>query len=436
MPAQDTRGHCNPCVAAMSSSPDSASRLGPSLAAFRYRDFRFWAAWRFSFGLAYQMKNVAIGWYIYDMTGSALALGLAGLVTFLPSVVLALVTGYVVDTYDRKLVCGLSTGLTAVAMAAIVAGLLSGHAPVWLVYLATFLAGIGRAFSGPSSQAITPNLVPREHFANAVTWISSAWQVSTIIGPAVGGILYGGLFFAGGPVVAFSATLIVSLVSVVCVLVLRTDLKPKTEGRGPVTFATLTAGLTFMWQRQVIFGAVALDLVAVLFGGVAGLLPIVAKDILQVGPEGLGLLRSAPAVGAIVMATLIAWYPIQSRAGTKMLTAVAIFGAAIIVFGISKSLYLSLAAMVLMGAADMVSVVTRHTMVQSDTPDDMRGRVSAVNSIFIGASSDLGDFRSGTMAAFIGAVPAIVFGGVMTLSLAIAWRWLFPELAKRDKLVE
>ncbi len=412
------------------------SRLRTSLASFTYRDFRYFAAWRFTHGLAYQMKNVAIGWYIYDMTGSALALGLAGLITFLPSVVLALITGHVADTYDRKWITGLSSGLTAVAMTAILAGLLTGSAPVWLIYVATFLTGIGRAFSGPASQAITPNLVPRELFANAVTWISSAWQVSTIIGPAIGGILYGGLFFAGGPVVAFSATLIVALVSVVCVLVLRTDLKPKTEGRGPVTLTTLTAGLTFMWQRPVIFGAVALDLVAVLFGGVAGLLPIVAKDILQVGPEGLGLLRSAPAIGAICTASLIAWYPIQSRAGAKMLAAVAFYGLVIIVFGLSQNLFLSLAALACMGAADMISVVTRHTMVQSDTPDEMRGRVSAVNSIFIGASSDLGDFRSGSMAAFAGAVPAIVFGGAMTFTLAILWRWFFPALAKRDKLVE
>lgn len=176
----------------MSSPPASSGKSRASLAAFQYRDFRYWAAWRFSFGLAYQMKNVAIGWYIYDQTGSALALGIAGLVTFLPSVVLALITGHVVDTYDRKLVTGLSTGLTAVAMGTVVVGLLVGYAPVWLIYLATFLTGIGRAFSGPASQAITPNLVPREHFANAVTWISSAWQVSTIAGPAIGGLLYGG----------------------------------------------------------------------------------------------------------------------------------------------------------------------------------------------------------------------------------------------------
>ncbi|MGE3246068.1 MAG: MFS transporter [Beijerinckiaceae bacterium] len=420
----------------MTFSPSGTSRLGASLASFAYRDFRYWSAWRFSFGLAYQMKNVAIGWYIYDLTGSALLLGIAGLVTFLPSVVLALFTGYIVDTYDRKLITGLSTGLTALAMAAILAGLLTGGAPVWLIYVATFLTGIGRAFSGPASQAITPNLVPREHFANAVTWISSAWQVSTIVGPAVGGILYGGLFFTGGPVVAFSATLVVSLIAVACAMALRTDLKPKTEGRGPVTLATLTAGLTFMWARPVIFGAVALDLVAVLFGGVAGLLPIIAKDVLQIGPQGLGLLRSAPAVGAIVMAALIAWYPIQSKAGAKMLAAVAFYGLLIVVFGLSKNLWLSLTALAFMGAADMISVVVRHTMVQSDTPDEMRGRVSAVNSIFIGASSDLGDFRSGTMAAAFGAIPAIVFGGAMTLTLAVAWRWFFPALAKRDRLVE
>ena len=422
----------------MSSEPasPSPSRSRASLAAFQYRDFRYWVAWRFTHGIAYQMKNVAIGWYIYDVTSSALALGLAGLVTFLPSVVLALITGHVVDTYDRKMITGVASGLTAVAIGAIIVGLMIGSAPIWLIYLATFLTGIARAFSGPASQAITPNLVPRKDFANAVTWFSSSWQVSTVLGPAIGGILYGGLFFTGGPLVAFTGTLIITLISVVCVLMLRTNLKPNIEGRGPITMATLTAGLTFMWQRQVIFGAIALDLVAVLFGGVAGLLPIVAKDILQVGPEGLGLLRSAPAVGAIIMAALIAWYPIQARAGAKMLIAVAIFGLTIILFGLSTSLYLSLAAMAIMGAAGMVSVVTRHTMVQSDTPDEMRGRVSAVNSIFIGASSDLGDFRAGTMAAVVGTVPAIIFGGAMTFSLAIAWRWFFPALAKRDKLVE
>lgn len=408
-----------------------SSSLRQSLVSFQHRDFRYWVAWRFTNGLAFQMKNVAIGWYVYSLTGSALALGFAGLVSFLPSVAFALITGHVADTYDRKRIVAWSSLLSAFAMLAITAGLFMGSAPLWLIYVATFLIGISRAFSGPASQAITPNLVPREHFANAVTWFSSLWQASTILGPALGG-----LFYIFGPLVAFSATTIMFAIGAICVFMMRTDLAPKSGGRGPVTWESLTAGLKFMWGRQVVFGAIALDLVAVLFGGVNGLLPIIAKDVLEIGPSGLGLLRSSPAVGAIIMAGLIAWYPISSKAGMKMLVAVGIFGASIVVFGFSTSLWLSLIALAVMGAADMVSVVIRHTMVQSETPDEMRGRVSAVNSIFIGASGDLGEFRAGTMAAAFGAIPAIVIGGFATIVFAGLWTRIFPELARRDRLVE
>jgi len=417
----------------MSATQDEANTQAQgAYAAFAYRDFRFWIAYRLLSGVALQMKNVGVGWYIYDLTGSALALGLAGLATFLPSVVFALFTGHVADSYNRRLVVVLSFSLCALGMGALTAAVLVGTAPLWLIYVSVVLIGVGRAFGNPASQAITPNLVPRELFANAVTWFSSSWHLATVAGPAIGGLLYA---FAGTLVVFTSATIIFA-VAAVCAGALRTNLDPPKSGRGPISMQSLFAGFTFMWSRPVMFGAVALDCVAVLFGGVNALLPVIAKDILQAGPEALGLLRSSPAVGAILMSAIIARYPVRSRAGRKMLVAVALYGLLTVLIGLSPMLWASVALLALMGAADMVSVVIRHTMVQAETPDDMRGRVAAVNSIFIGATGDLGEFRAGLSAAAFGLVPAIVLGGVTTMALAALWFRLFPALAKRDKLLE
>lgn len=416
-------------MSAESKPPQSANA---SLAAFAYRDFRYWVSYRFLSGVAYQIKTVGIGWYLYDTTGSTIALGLAGLFAFMPSILLALVTGHVADTYNRKLIVTLSYWLCVFSMAILAVAIMRGGAPVWLIYVSTVLMGIGRAFANPASQAITPNLVPREHFANAVTWFSSSWHLATVAGPAIGGLLYA---FAGTLVVFTSATIIFA-VAAVCAGALRTNLDPPKSGRGPISMQSLFAGFTFMWSRPVMFGAVALDCVAVLFGGVNALLPVIAKDILQAGPEALGLLRSSPAVGAILMSAIIARYPVRSRAGRKMLVAVALYGLLTVLIGLSPVLWASVALLALMGAADMVSVVIRHTMVQAETPDDMRGRVAAVNSIFIGATGDLGEFRAGLSAAAFGLVPAIVLGGVTTMALAALWFRLFPALAKRDKLLE
>jgi MFS family permease len=420
----------------MSETQDKASPAGETpqaqgaYAAFAFRDFRFWIAYRLLSGVALQMKNVGVGWYIYDLTGSALALGLAGLATFMPSVVLALFTGHVADSYNRRLVVVLSFGLCAIGMGALAVAVLMGAAPLWLIYVSVVLIGIGRAFGNPASQAITPNLVPREAFANAVTWYSSFWQVATVGGPAIGGLLY-----IGGPSVCFVAATACFVAACVMVAVIRTPLDPPKSGKGPISIASLLVGLHFMWSRPVMFGAVALDLVAVLFGGVAGLLPIVAKDILMTGPWGLGLLRSCPAVGAIAMSAVLAYYPITSKAGRKMLLAVVVYGLAIAAFGLSETLWLSMIALCVVGASDSVSVVVRHTMVQSEAPDEMRGRVAAVNSVFISGSADLGEFRAGTMGAFVGAANAIILGGLTTSALALLWFKLFPDLARRDKIV-
>ena len=399
--------------------------------AFAFRDFRYWIAYRYLSGIALQMRAVAIGWYLYELTGSAVALGVAGLASFAPSLVFALVTGHVADTYNRRWVVVISFSVCAAAMLALTLAIVAGSPPLWLIYLGVAVIGAGRAFGNPASQAITPNLVPKENFANAVTWYSSTWQLAVVTGPAIGGLFY---FF--GPYVIFYAATIAFVLCAWCAHMLRTPLDPSTAGRGPITWATLSAGLTFMWSRQVIFGAIALDLVAVMFGGVTALLPIVAKDILEVGPTGLGILRSSPAVGAVLMGFLVARLPVESKAGSKMLIAVGIYGLAAILFGLSPFFLVSMACLFVMGAADQVSVVIRHTMVQSETPDEMRGRVAAVNSIFVSGSADLGEFRAGMSAALFGVGNAIVIGGLCTMFFAVAWAKLFPELAARDKLVQ
>ncbi|MFN3889445.1 MAG: MFS transporter [Beijerinckiaceae bacterium] len=408
----------------------TAVASGP-YSAFAFRDFPYWIAYRYLSGVALQMRAVAVGWYLYERTGSAVALGIAGLATFVPSLIFALFTGHVADTRNRRNVVVVSFGVCAAAMIALTVAVATTTPPLWFIYLSVAVIGAGRAFGNPASQAITPNLVPKEHFANAVTWYSSVWQLAVVTGPAIGGLLY---FF--GSYAIFFVSSAAFVLCVLCAAMLKTPLDPSKAGRGPISWATLSAGLRFMWSRQVIFGAIALDLVAVMFGGVTALLPILAKDVLEVGPEGLGILRAGPAIGAVLMGFLIARMPVESRAGRKMLVAVGIYGLAAIMVGFSPWFLLSLACLIVMGAADQVSVVIRHTMVQSDTPDEMRGRVAAVNSIFVSGSADLGEFRAGMSAALFGVGNAIVIGGLCTMFFAAAWAKLFPELAKRDKLVQ
>ena len=398
----------------------------PATAVFRSRDFSLYLFARFLSALAIQMQNVAIGWLVYDLTRDPFALGLVGLASFLPAVALALVTGHSADRYDRRrilIACyvvtlGTASGLLIVA--------LSGSRDVWLIYGLLLIFGIGRAFANPAGQALVPNLVPPEQLGNAIAWNSTVWQIATIAGPALGGLLY----YFGAPV-AFGAAAFCFLAC--CILFSLMHSRPQ-AAPSDATWETLLAGIRFIRSRPAIFGAISLDLFAVLLGGATALLPIYARDTLQVGPGGLGLLRSMPAIGALAVALWLAQRPLQSRSGLRMFQGVALFGVATIGFGLSTNVLLSCLCLFVLGAADMISVFIRSTLVQFDTPDAMRGRVAAVNSVFIGASNELGEFESGAAAAVIGTVPAVVLGGFGTLAVCGLWMRWFPELRYRDRL--
>ncbi len=401
-------------------------RVLPATAVFASRDFGLYLAARFLSALAIQMQNVAIGWLVYDLTRDPLALGLVGLASFLPAVALALVTGHTADRYDRRailVVCYVVTLGTALGLLAIAVG---GSGQVLLIYGLLLVFGISRAFANPAGQALVPNLVPPEQLGNAIAWNSTAWQTATIAGPALGGLLY---YF--GASVAFGAGALCFLACCLLFGLIRSRPQPPP---GEVSWETLLAGIRFIRSRPAIFGAISLDLFAVLLGGATALLPIYARDILDAGPGGLGLMRSMPAVGALLVALWLAQRPLQSRSGLRMFQGVALFGIATIGFGLSESLFLSCVFLFVLGAADMISVFVRSTLVQFDTPDAMRGRVAAVNSVFIGASNELGEFESGAMAAAIGTVPAVVVGGVGTLVVCGLWMRWFPELRYRDRL--
>ena len=397
-------------------------------ATFQSRDFRLFCAARFLSGLSRQGQNVAMGLFVYDVTQSAWALGLAGLFTFAPSIVLSFFTGHVADSFDRRLVVMASNAAAGVSAAGLFACAWLGVEQMWPVYALAALAGASRAFGNPATQAMVPSLVPREQFASAVGWDQTIAQTATISGPAIGGLLYAidaSLSFAAAAAAAFAAALLTAAI--------RARTVKRSGDR--LTLSTLLAGLTFVRSRPAILGAITLDFVAVLFGGVTALLPIFAQDILNVGPWGVGLLRSMQAVGALCTASFLAHRPLRERTGARLLQAVAVYGLAILAFGLSTDFFLSLACMFVAGAADMVSVFIRMTLVQIDTPDAMRGRVSAVNSLLTGASNSLGEFESGAVAALIGAVPTVILGGVASILLAAIWAVLFPELRRRDRLV-
>jgi MFS family permease len=395
--------------------------------AFRHRDFALYCAARFISAIGTQVQTVAVGWLVYDLTRSALALGLVGLVGFLPAFGLALVTGHVADRFGRRAILLACYATSLLAALGLLLSALGGKGPVWPIYVLTFVIGAARAFANPAGQALVPNLVPAEHFGNAVAWNSSAWQTATIIGPAAGGLLY-----ALGPAVVFGAAACCFALT----LLLLVGISPRPGGarREPVSWASLVAGIGFIRSRPAILGAISLDLFAVLLGGATALLPIYARDILQTGPWGLGLLRSATAVGALGMALWLARHPLRGNAGRRMFAAVALFGVATITFGVSRSFALSLVALIALGASDMVSVVVRQSLVQLWTPDHMRGRVSAVNALFIGTSNQLGEFESGVTAAWLGVVPSVIVGGVGTLAIVVLWMRLFPALANVDRL--
>ena len=401
--------------------------MAEDTALLRQPEFRrFWLS-RLAGTAASQMLLVALGWQMYELTGSAWDLGLVGLVQFLPALLLALPAGHQVDHSDRRTV--LATALAVQVAVALVLAFASANG--WLgrgaLLAVSVVLGALRAYQMPASQALLPLLVPSAQWPRAMALASSALQVAIIGGPALGGLAY-----AGGAALVYGLTAFGFAVALACVLGLAP--RPPTGVAAPRSAASLLAGLRFIASRPLLLGAVSLDLFAVLLGGAVALLPIFARDILQAGPGGLGLLRAAPAVGALGMSLALARWPVQRRNGAWLLGSVAAFGATMVVFGLSTSLWLSLAALVVSGAADMINVVIRQTLVQLATPDAMRGRVSAVNSVFIGASNQLGEFESGATAAWLGPVASVVWGGVGTGLVVLAWAGLFPALARHDRL--
>jgi len=372
------------------------------------------------------MQTVAVGWQVYEITRDPLDLGLIGLSQFLPFVLLVLPAGHFADRHLRQKLLSACYGLMLVCALLLLAFSLSELQVVWPVFAVMVLFGVARAFAMPTGQALLPNVVPPALFGRAVAVNSTTWQLSTIAGPAIGGIVY--LF--GAPVVYATVAL---LLAAAVVLMFGVRAPAPARSAQSITFDSLLEGLRFVFQRKIILGAISLDLFAVLFGGAVALLPAYASDILKVGPDGLGLLRAAPGVGAVVVALLFTWKPLAQRVGPAMLWGVAVFGVSTVIFGLSESFAVSLAALAVLGAADMVSVYIRHMLVQLETPDEIRGRVSAVSAVFIGASNELGEFESGVTAAWWGVRPAVVVGGVVSIAIAGLWARWFPQLARLEK---
>ncbi|WP_159951857.1 MFS transporter [Rhizobium sp. 18065] len=403
------------------------SSAGDRFAAFRHKSYtRFFFA-RFLGAFATQILSVSVGWQMYDQTGSAFYLGLIGLVQFLPALLLILVTGSVADRYNRRAIVAACMVLSSLCAAAMLGLTLADAFEPTIVFAILVLFGIERAFAAPAVQSLAPNLVPTADLANAVAWNSSSWQTASIIGPVAGGLLYG-----ASPVLAYSTSLAFFLGAAVLVFLVERPVQRMSNKA--VTRDTLLAGFRFIFGEKIVLGAISLDLFAVLLGGAVALMPVFARDILTLGPWGLGLLRAAPGIGAILVAIALASYPVRHNAGVFMFVGVALFGAGTIMFGLSQTAWVSIVALMLMGAADMASVYVRETLIALWTPDEVRGRVNAVNMVFVGASNELGEFRAGTMAHFIGPVAAVVVGGVGTLAVAGLWAFGFPQLRKIDSL--
>ena len=394
---------------------------------FAQRQFiRFWLA-RFSGVMANQMLMVAVAWHMYDITSSAWDLGLVGLFQFVPALLMTLPAGHLADRLHRARIFAACMLAQAVVALLLVAATQGGFATRELILAISVVLGVARAFQMPAQQALTPLLVPQELLQGAIALSSSGMQVAIICGPALGGLLY-----VTGATTVYASCMVLLLLSCGLTLMVRYQHRPSSLA---ANWGTVLAGVAFVWQHKVLLGATSLDLFAVLLGGATALLPIFARDILHTGPVGLGLLRAAPAVGALAMSLALMRWPLRRRVGQRLLMAVAVFGLATVVFGVSTHFGLSLLALALTGAADNISVVTRLTLVQLETPDEMRGRVSAVNSIFIGASNQLGEFESGATAALFGPIGSVVAGGLGTLLIAATWLRLFPALARRDRMI-
>ncbi len=395
----------------------------------RRRPFLLFMGARVAATIAYQMAAVAVGWQVYDLTHSALNLGLVGLVQFIPSLLLALYVGHVADRHDRRRIVSMAQLAQAATMCGLVIATMLHLMNRETIFLLVFVLGIGRAFEYSTIQTLVPSLVEPEVLPQAMATASSARQTATIIGPMLGGFLY-----IAGPAAVYATSCLLLLCSAVIISLIQ--VQRAVVSREPATLRTLFAGIAFIRSRPVVLGAISLDLFAVLFGGATALLPIYARDILTVGPQGLGLLRAGPAIGALGAALYLARNPLRRHVGRIMFASVAWFGLMTVVFALSRSLMLSFLALILLGWADMISVVIRSSLVQLDTPDGMRGRVTAVNAVFIGTSNELGEFESGLTAAWFGVVPAALLGGVGTLVVVLLWMRLFPQLLKRERLHE
>ena len=409
-------------------SSSVADDYGPRVV-FRYPNFRYYVAARFVMRLGLEIQTIAVAWQIYTLTERPLDLGLVGLSQFLPGMLLFLVAGHAADRYPRQRIlqlCFLGFALCSLLLFGLTYEGLDSILPVYGVLV---LNGIVRAFNAPASQAFLPILVPKQHFTSAVTWTSSLFQLATVTGPVLGGLVYA---WAVRSMEAFACAAVAALVGFVCLSLIR--IAPAGPRGQAASLEVLFGGIRYIFGNKIVLGALSLDMFAVLLGGAVALMPVFARDVLFVGPEWLGILRAAPGVGALTMALVLAFRPIRRKAGATMLVCVFIFGIATIVFGFSQSRLLSLGALAVLGAADMVSVIIRHSLVQLATPDDMRGRVSAVNVMFIQASNELGEFESGLTAQWFGTVPAVILGGVGTLIIAAMWTRLFPSLRKVDDM--
>ena len=409
------------------SHPSDLTRAEKRFGPFAYVGFTLYWTARFLNTFAIQVISVAVGWLIYDLTRDPLMLGYAGLVQFLPSLLLVLVTGQVADRFSRRGIMALCMigELTCVSVLLITA--LSPSPSLALIFVSLTGIGVARAFIGPASQALAPNLVPLHMLSRALALNSSSWQIASIVGPAIGGLLYGISAMA-----AFStAVLLLALATILTLLIAK---PPRREGSEPADWTAVVAGFKYVWNHKLVLGAISLDLFAVLLAGATALLPVYARDILEVGPVGLGLLRAAPGIGAVAVALLLVLRPINSNAGLWMFGCVAGFGVSTAAFGLSVSPWFSIVMLMIVGATDMVSVYVREILIQLATPDHVRGRVNAVNMMFIGASNELGEFRAGVSAAFFGPVAAVVAGGVGAVFVAGIWSSLFPGLRKAQRL--
>jgi MFS family permease len=408
---------------------ESGNSSNAGRVAFTYPDFSLYQLARFLVVAGLEMQSVAVGWQIYEITKRPLDLGLVGLAQFSPGILLFLVTGHAADTFNRrKLLLACYAGF-GVCSALLLFYALSGLRTVLPMYAVVVLLGVVRSFNNPASRSLLPQIIPEEHLQNAIAWNSSVNQGGTILGPSLGGLIYA---VAKGPAAVYTTSMLAAAGAVFLMTQIKLHIKPRR--REPLSLKSVLAGLHYIGRTKIILGSISLDLFAVLLGGAVALLPVFASEVLRTGPWGLGLLRASPAIGAGSMALLLAHRPFRSRAGLTMLWCVGGFGAFTILFGISRSLVLSMAALILVGSMDMVSVVVRSTLVQLATPDEMRGRVSAVEMIFIGASNEIGQFESGITAQWFGAVPAVIMGGVGTLLITALWAWNFPELRRVEKL--